>query len=213
MTFDDDHKYNMTVKRRTSRKDSRRDKISLSTLFRSSSSMTFIGDVVCTSTPTRRTSIDKVQPLSSTPNTSTHNAYEHHPSRTIRRKRQRIDECHTLVPAVVPVYPRQHSCNHHQQQQQHHCLRHHHHHHQHRRSHNHHHHHHHHHNNHHHQHNQIARPNLLKETTKQQSQQKIKFKSSDFEISLQNLLYTPNKPNAVDHLSPNIFKKRRIYFL
>ena len=65
-------------------------KISTSfTLIRATSfkSMIFLEDVMSTSTPTRK----RNQPLCSTPNTSTHNANDHHPSRTIRRKRPRIN--------------------------------------------------------------------------------------------------------------------------
>jgi hypothetical protein len=52
-------------------------------IMKQQTSITFIGDLASTSTPTQN--ID--EPITSTPNASTHNALKYHPSRTIRNKK------------------------------------------------------------------------------------------------------------------------------
>ena len=46
-------------------------------------SLTFIGELASTSTPTQ----NSAEPITSTPNASTHNAFKYHPSKTIRNKK------------------------------------------------------------------------------------------------------------------------------
>lgn len=52
------------------------------TLTRQQESLTFIADLVSTSTPTKKSP----KPISSTPNVSTHDALKYHPKQTIRNK-------------------------------------------------------------------------------------------------------------------------------
>lgn len=63
-------------------------------------SVTFIGELASTSTPTTK----EEEPITSTPNISTHNALNYHPSRTIRNKNKKLKRKLFLVesnPEVV----------------------------------------------------------------------------------------------------------------
>jgi hypothetical protein len=149
---------------------------------------------MCTSTPTRN---KNAKTLSSTPNTSTHNAYDHHPSRTIRRKHQHLDASPQPKTSIIMKKSYcKHLCPYHE---------------------NHHRHHHHH---HHHHHHMLRNPCtiLKKNETRQQSltnKKNIKLKTSNFEISLQDLLYTPMYDQAEynQESSQDLIKKRKIYFI